>query len=394
MSAILHTAQPLARNGRRLDLGGDPIRLLMITNEPRPGDEPGLREAYASMVAAGEIGSFRAVAPVPIAAEHGRSAALSELVEVARAEQPNVVLVLSPTRLEHDAVWVQQFLRSIRDPAVLYWEGDAWHRLAKPVNRSVRAWLAAADVVFTVARRPQDDLFRRLGARDVRFIPHTYCHVQFREGEEQDPRDEVGIVYDVVVIGSGLAHFGLVSRMPGARDRARLVRRLQRQKDLRVAVFGSGWRGRCAKGRLPYSEQVRAIRQALVSANWDYFPRYESYVSDRLATSLIAGRAHVTTGHRGLKWLPGGEAGLFLEPSVPAVIGRLRQLVGLPVEHQLELGARAHRWVKNRLSDRQAARYILGAVDGRMLEALPSEPWHRLVDEWPLHVLARKTADR
>jgi hypothetical protein len=120
-----------------------------------------------------------------------------------------------------------------------------------------------------------------------------------------------------------------------------------------------------------------------VSANWDHFPGHESYTSNRLPISLLAGRAHVTTRHPGLDWVPDEAAGLFLEQTPSAVLNRTRELVAAPIEESLRLGAAGHQWVRERLSNREAARFMIGAFDRRFLEGLPYEPWHRFVAEWP-----------
>jgi len=120
-----------------------------------------------------------------------------------------------------------------------------------------------------------------------------------------------------------------------------------------------------------------------MSVNWDHFPRHESYTSDRLPISLIAGRVHVTTRHDGYDWLPGKEAGLFAEANIADVVKRVTQLARLPETELLELGAAGHRWVKHRLSSREVARFMLAAVDDRLLSRLPAEPWHRFAREWP-----------
>jgi hypothetical protein len=355
----------------------------MITNERTPGTEYGLRDEYENMQRHGEIGVFRALSPAATAANAGAEAAARELYDAAAELHPNVVLVLSPSGLGHEPEWVQRYLESLGGPFVAYWEGDPWHRWGKPVTRSMRAWLAAADVVFSVAREPQFELLRRSGASDVRFIPHTYCHVQFADVEDRNPLDDAAVVHDAVLIGSRLAHFGLVSRVPGAAARASLVRRLQRRRDLRLAVYGSGWHGRGVRAPVPYNMQVRVIREGLMSVNWDHFPRHASYASDRLPISLLAGRVHITTSHPGLDWLPGREGGLFLEPSVAAVVERVEELTAMPSPELLELGAAGYEWVRRRLSDREAARFMLGAVQHRFLEDLPADPWRRFAAEWP-----------
>ncbi|MGH2499990.1 MAG: hypothetical protein ACRDF0_07885 [Candidatus Limnocylindria bacterium] len=264
----------------------------------------------------------------------------------------------------------------------MYYEIDPWGGRAKRINRSMEAWLAAADIIFTTAREPHISLFRKKGGRDIRFIPPTYCQITFTEAERTPPQDGVALAYDVVMVGSGLAHWGRVSQLPGAVQRATLVRRLQREPNLRVAIYGGGWSGRGAMGLLPHGEQPAAIRQGLISVNWDHYPQHESYASDRLPISMLAGRAHVTTAHPRFDWLPSEETGLFLAPTVPAVLRRIEEIMATPVEDILALGAAAHRWVKGRLSHREAARFMLAAIDTHLLDGLP-EPWIGFARDWP-----------
>lgn len=187
------------------------------------------------MVRARELSSFRQVFPQITAATQGNDASLAELVRAGQEAPPDVLSVATPAGFGHDPQWVRSYLRSIRNPVVLFYEGDAWGRWSKPINRSMSGWLATSDIVFTVAREPQLSLFRKHGARDVRFVPSTYCHAAFREAEWRPPERWRRVQYDVVVVGNRLARWGRVSRMLGAVQRAKLVRKLQRDPRLRVS---------------------------------------------------------------------------------------------------------------------------------------------------------------
>jgi hypothetical protein len=180
-----------------------------------------------------------------------------------------------------------------------------------------------------------------------------------------------------VFIGNSLTRFGRISRMPGAVARAGMVRGLERS-GLRFRLYGHGWRSASAKGQLPREQQIPAIQQALMSANWDHYPTYESYFSDRLPISLLAGRVHVTTYHPGLEWLPGPDDGLFMEKSVSAVLDRVQELARRPADELIALGQAARRRVIGRMSHHEAARFMLGAADERLLALLPAWPWDRL----------------
>jgi hypothetical protein len=347
------------------------------------GSHTGFREVFEAMVASGELTSFSQVLPALTEATRGHEASLAELVQVGKEAHPDVILVVTPNGFGHDPLWVRRFLGSCGNPAVLYYEADPWGASVKPINQSMAAWLSTANIVFTVAREPHLSLFRKNGARDVRFIPQTYCPVAFGEHERTTPRHQGGLSYDIVIIGNGHARWGRVSRLPGAVQRAKLVRKLQRTTGLRVAIYGSGWSGRGVKGPLPYPQQATAIRAGLMQVNWDHFPDHESYSGDRLPIGMIAGRVQVTTAHPRMDWIPGEEVGVFQEATIKAVLRRVQQLKAMSVDDVLALGIAAHRWVRNRLSHRQAGRFMLGAVDKSLLEKLPPDPWASFAAEWP-----------
>lgn len=358
------------------------MRLLMISNQTSPEGHAGFRDAYEEMARQGELSLFRCSTPCATAAMSSHEASLVSLMEEGQDTRPHVLLVTTPSEFGHDSTWVRRFLNACGNPAVIYWEGDAWHRWAKPTNVSVEAWCGAADLVFSTAREPQASLLRKRGAKEVRFIPHTYDHIAFAEAERTNPLGDAELEYDVVMIGNCAARWGCISRIPGAVQRADLVKRLQRLGEAKVAVYGRGWSGDGTGGFLPYGSQVSAIRRGLISANWDHFPRYESYASDRLPISLIAGRAHLTTAHRNFDWVPSEQAGLLLAPTVPALMERIREVIDTPTDTILALGAAAHKWARRRLSNREAARFMMGAVNSHYLEGLPTDPWRRLASDW------------
>jgi len=130
-------------------------------------------------------------------------------------------------------------------------------------------------------------------------------------------------------------------------------------------------------GHLPYQDQVKAMRQALITVNWDHFPHLESYYSDRLPISMLAGRVHVTTKHPRTSWLPGQEDGLILVENERDVVHVLEELLGQTPEELLRLGQRANAWAVERVSDVEAMRFMLSAVSSNVAVA-PADPWARL----------------
>jgi hypothetical protein len=363
-----------------------PHRLLMISNQVGPDWYASFGETFKGMVAGGELEAFEQVFPKITTKARGHGESLDELVTAAERFQPTTVLVATPNGFGHEPAWVGRFLATAGDPAVIYFEGDPWGGLGgwgKPIDRDMASWFSAADVVFSVAREPHFSLFRKKGARDVRYIPQTYCSVTLREAERTPPDVEREPEYDVVAIGSNLTRWGRVSRIPGGVKRVKTMRGLQRRPGLRLALYGLGWSGPGVKGPVTYDRQTAVIREGLMSVIWDHFPRHEGYSSDRLPISLLAGRVHVTTAHPRMEWLPGERIGVFQEPTPAAVVERVEALNSGDAGEIMELGLAGHRWVRDRLSHRQAARFMLGAVEPSLLETLPEDPWRTLLNEWP-----------
>ena len=360
----------------RLSSPADRLRVLLLTNEDT-GDPPGQRDGFARLVEDGSIESFVWAAPKMIAKSKGEPGALREILEIIRAKRPNVIVQASPQGFPYTEDWFRAVAATPARPILLYWEGDAWGRWTKPIHPEMRLWWKAADVVFTVAIGTQRKLIERLGGRDVRFVPNTYDHIRYSEEEANEPPTR-GDYSDVAVIANWWGNRYFISRLPGARQRFRLVRALQKDPRIPLAVYGRNWTGRGVRGPVPYDDQAAVARSSLITVNWDHFPGYAGFSSNRLGIHLLAGRAHVTTLHPDSEWLPGPEIGLFLEPTVNAAIRRVRELLDRPRDEVLELGLAAHRWVRHRLSDRELARYMLGAADERLLRQLPEDPWGRL----------------
>jgi hypothetical protein len=352
-------------------------RLLMVTNEVRDGTELGLRDEFAHLLDVGVLEAYGAVAPVALA-RGGVSwpDVVSRLAEVAARLEPTLLLVLSPKAGQWTGADVAQVLRAAPSASLAYWEGDPWGRRHRPTS-SMLPWLQAADQVFSVALGEQYDVLRAAGAKRIRFVPHTYCHVQFADAEQtwEPPRSQDAS--KVVMVASRAGRLPGISTVPGARQRWRLVRLAARRFGHDFGVYGRGWSGPSAAGMVPFDRQTVTIRAAAVSVSWDHYPHHAAYASDRLPISLVAGRPHVTTRHPDMEWLPGEDAGLFLVDSPAEAVEVAAHVRELPLDASAGLGRAAHAWVKDRMSDRQAGRYLLRESGGPSLD-LP-DPWDRFV---------------
>lgn len=342
--------------------------VLLISNHTSTARCPGVVAALRELCASSEIGEVNV-----IHAGVGREPAGirdERVVREVRASSADVLVVLSLKDAVSD---MSGMARAIAGRPVLYWEGDPWGR-GKRVSDAMRAWMELSAIVFSVGGEPQSGLLRRVGASDVRLIVHTYDHVLFAKAEKNfdwnDPSSSAGFV------GSNLMRAPLVSGLPGSWQRFTLVRRVRNSLP-GFAVAGPGWPPGWSQGAIPFADQVPFLRSCRLLTNWDHYPATRDYTSDRLAITMIAGRAQVSTLHPGMGWIAGEGQGVFTEATVDSAIDRTIELAGLPDATLRGLGENAHAWARFRMSHRNAYRYMLSSlVDS--VAAPTDEPWNRL----------------
>jgi hypothetical protein len=359
----------------------DTPRVLMITNELNVGDEAGFRDALEQLTVRSEIAAWTVLEPRAwLRAGLSWEECVKRTVEATHIFSPDILIVLSPGTCPWRGADVIKVLGAAGgDALLLYWEGDAWGG-RKRVNESMDSWAVKADILFTVAGGKQARRLADGGARDVRLVLQTYCHVQYAEALvwSASRTDFIDRPVDVVSICNSAVKWPLVpAGVPGARQRRRLVTSLQAERRIRFGVYGHGWSGATALGPIAYGSQMHAMRQSLITVNWDHLPSLPGYNSDRLPISLLAGRVHVSTRHAQTPWLPGLESGLVLAETPQAAKSAVVELARRSPEELLALGQRAHQWVLGRLSDVESMRFMLGSVSATVLPP-PPDPWSKL----------------
>lgn len=283
-------------------------RILYLPNEPGDFVQRGPRRALGGLLDAGLIGEARIVSLLRRVQAGDGQAERGRLLQIVREFKPTVILLDKPSGTGLRSPDVQSW-RSAADFRFVVSDMDPYHWYFRPLSPEGRSVAPCADTVFV----PGSSLFvrnyRRAGAKDVRWNPHTYDPGSFGHLEI---RPET-VTHDVVMIGTRIgSRFGRLRRLPGAIDRERVAVELNRQFGGSFALFGSGWSEEIGRGLIPFHDQETVIRSAWVTANWDHFPAESRYFSDRLAISLASGTVHFTTWHPGFDELFGGLP--FLRP--------------------------------------------------------------------------------
>ncbi|MBO0511747.1 glycosyltransferase family protein, partial [Streptomyces beijiangensis] len=313
--------------------------------------------AFAALAAEGHL-THTVISP--------RADGLARAVATAGEAAPRLVFVQTPGSFPWREGQVRDLLRLLGSPPVVFWEGDAWGG-SKQLPPAARAWLRHADAVFSVAVGEQKALLGALAPGRIDYVPNVLPLPSAEPPADTPPSD------DIAFIGNRYLRFGLLERVVGNRDRARLVHGLQRLPGTRTRVYGRGWRGPGARGPVPFAEQVPVLRRARVTAGWDHYNHHHGYYSDRLPIALSTGRNHINSRQPGLDWLPGPDHGLHLADTPEAAVELARCLLRADPQALAAAGARGSAWVRERLTEREALLHMLSRH--LPLPAPPDDPW-------------------
>ena len=356
-------------------LGRVKPRIVIITNEIMDGDSAGQVNGYVLLVESGELESVKVFS-------HRNQARPSDfrlIVEELQKGSHDFLVIFSPGHFPSNELEFQELMSANNDRPIVYWEGDAWGLgnvpfLAgrKSVTKQMKWWLAESAVVFTHSGNPQISEFSSYGAKTVSYMPQTYCHIKFSEAEMLAPENNYS--YDGILIGSNLSRVPGFTGLPGSASRMKLAYKLKSKHGSRFKIYGKNWLPFSSEGTIPYSSQSEVIRNSRISVNWDHFPNYENYTSDRFPISLLSGRPHLTTLHPKSFPLPDEETGVFLAESVNAAIEKYQEILDLGDKRIFELGYEAWKWSRYRLSHRVAARFIMSTVTPDV-KKVNFEPW-------------------
>lgn len=283
------------------------IRLLYVPNELGSFRHLGFRRPLANLLAANLIDDA-SVFSLQLRISHGGDPEEHrlQLLKRVREFRPNVVLMqhLGSTHLD------ERHFRAMRASCsfdLIYHEADPYSRWIHPLPRSAAIAGRFSNVTLTVGSGEFMKSFYRAGARDVRWVPSAYEPERYGldDANLQEERH-----YDVVIVANrSIPRF---RGHPNWLERIRFVQEMQRRFGSRLAIYGGGWSGVGAMGRIENTLQHKAIRSAWISANWDHYAREPKYFSNRLSISLATGSVHATTEHPQYDELFGPDTRSFL----------------------------------------------------------------------------------
>ena len=350
------------------------LRVLVLTNEHSLDSAPGQKDAIRVLAQQDYIESVDFVSH---SASLDSDVNYRQVVSAIDSNHFDILMIWSPRVFPKTRDQFEHLLQVIDGRPIYYWEGDPWTKSGiKGLTEQSKWWASESQIVFSVAKEPHTTLFRSVSQARIQFIPHTYCHIQFAKQEVTEP-SMLATSKTVVMIGSQTAKIPFVYGTPssGIRFLVGTSLKLRLRKDFQL--FGSRWPRGFSSGTVAYSDQAKLIREFSLSANWDNFVDHESYASDRLPISLLAGRVHVTSTHPGISHYGGEDDGLVQATGLWEMHRKVNELRQLDPVKLSRMGLEAHKWARNRFSHREAARFMFAQIT----KAVPQpriQPWIEL----------------
>jgi hypothetical protein len=350
------------------------LRVLVLTNEHFIDSAPGQKDAIRILAEQDFIDSVQFVSHTlsPDEDENFR-----QVLTAFNDFDFDVLLIWSPKRFPRTRDQFETLVLKIKGRPVYYWEGDPWSITGiKTLPEQSKWWAGESQIIFSVAKEPHTTIFRSVSQAKISFIPHTYCHIQFANQEVTTPKMLTNSKA-VVMIGSQSAKIPFVHGPPSSGIRFLVGTSLKLRLGRDFQLFGNRWPRGFSSGTVDYSQQAKLIREFSLSANWDNFVNHESYASDRLPISLLAGRAHVTSSHPGINHYGGEDAGLVLAEGLWDVHRKIDEIRQFDPSVLFDIGLEGHKWCRNRFSHREAARFMFSFITNAVPK-LSIEPWKDL----------------
>jgi hypothetical protein len=350
------------------------LKFLVLTNETFADSAPGQKNAIILLREKGWIESVDFVSHSSL----GNDDLNFECVIKALKEADyDVVFLWSPRDFPSSREKFEAITDVIAGRPIFYWEGDPWvSRGLKSWTEPMKWWANESKVIFSVAKDPHMAIIKSCSNAQVFVVPQTYCHIQFA-GQEKDSPENLTNSKSVLMIANQTAKIPFIYGTPGSGVRFLAALSLKYTLKEDFFLFGRGWPGSIASGTVSYRDQAKKIREFSISTNWDNFTNHESYASDRLPISMIAGRVHVTSAHPGLDFYGNESLGVYKVNSILGLHNRIFQLRSEDPKVLSERGRAGFEWVRDRLSHRQAAQFMFSKMTSKV-PAPSFFPWSAL----------------
>ncbi len=273
------------------------MKLLLVLNENPAGSHDDVHRALARLVEERKLQSFHVYPYLARLADGlGENEVLGEIEKMAEEYQPTAILWSHTTTLHVSEDIAERLRESPSNPTMGYWDADIYQAPYKPLPKGVVNLVRLCDVSFWPGYSEVIETLRILGCRDMRYVPLSTDEHRFGAVRLQ----EASFDFDVVMVGNYISSSIPWRAFPGSRWRKELAKYLFRKLGPRFAVFGCGWRGKYARGPIPFKEQNQIYHASRIALDVNNLSaRY--YFSNRLPIALSSGVIVVSNHEEGIE---------------------------------------------------------------------------------------------
>ncbi len=261
------------------------MKALVVLNEHPMGSHPDVYEAFESLVREGLLSGYDVIpfASLQVAGETD-SAIVGRIRDALELVGHELVIWMHTGSLEVSEHDLQAITAGRSHPAMVYWEGDSYHPVFKPIPHTMTTVMSRCDQVYLPCGGPVVRTLRRAGVRDLAYAPSCASGSRFPHVW----RSNTGHDHQIVVIGNRSSSKIPFKTMPGARRRRLTIERLVKRYGKNVAIYGRGWSGPAAMGPCAFDEQSAIYRSAVLTVGVNN-STYPYVFSNRLPIALASG---------------------------------------------------------------------------------------------------------
>jgi len=244
-----------------------------------------------------------------------------------------------------------------------YYEGDIYENPYKPIPFEVLKLASRCDIVFSVGFGWMTEKLKRVGCKDIRFVPsHTD---PWRFGKMSNFGIEKK--YDVVMIANKNPSRLFWRIFPGIKERVEIAEFLYDKIGDRFAMFGSGWKGPYAAGPIPFDNQIDIYHQSKITVGVNNL-HAKYYFSNRLPIAMSCGIPVIYGYELGFEDLFPPEQGIFTFKT----LDECWKIVSFLLEQELpilnKIGKKAHKYSLDHLSIINVLKYMCKSLDSCVTE--------------------------
>jgi len=314
------------------------MNVLLLLNGPENW-QTGIEDGFIHLRSIGAISSLEWFYIQDYSRKHGIENGLARCLEIADAFQPDLIIIFHIAKF-HISGNLLKTLKNLKSkPLLAYDEGDMYGSFAKPITRSMKTILKHADVVSI---RGLGRFYKSISKynQNIFYMPHHSDIARF----DKKPHVLRYRKHEVVMIGNRVdpGPYGFLRRLPGAKDRARLVKAMGSAFRDNFLLYGDGWEDYYGnQGPLDFQKQLDVYRDSWITIAYEHYPEIPYYFSNRLPLALLAGSIYICHYHKGYDHIFQNCDFIFLFDSKDEAVDVVKYVLSLDRADLYDRGKRA-----------------------------------------------------